>query len=88
MALEQQIVIDYVPNPRQALFHTASEDYVVYGGAKGGGKSVALVEEALAWGYEHPGANMYIFRETYDALDQNIIREFKQKIPGELYKYN
>ena len=86
--MQKDVVIDYVPNPRQAEFHRASEDFVLYGGAKGGGKSCALVEECVAWGYEHPGANMYIFRETYDALDQNIIREFKDKIPAELYKYN
>ena len=86
--MAQDIVIDYVPNEKQALFHQASEDYVLYGGAKGGGKSCALVQEAVAWGYEHPNANMYIFRETYDALEQNIIREFKEKIPKELYKYN
>ena len=85
---KQEIKIDYEPNQRQALFHMASEDYVVYGGAKGGGKSCALVEEALAWGYEHPMANMYIFRETYDSLEQNIIREWKEKIPDVLYKYN
>lgn len=80
--------IDYIPNEKQALFHQASEDFVLYGGAKGGGKSCALVQEAVAWGYEHNNANMYIFRETYDALEQNIIREFKEKIPKELYKYN
>lgn len=54
----------------------------------GGGKSCALVQEAFAWGYEHPNANMYIFRETYDALEQNIIREWKEKIPDKLYSYN
>ena len=70
------------------MFHESGEDDVLYGGAKGGGKSCALVQECVAWGYEHPGANMYIFRETYDALEQNIIKEFKEKIPPELYKYN
>ncbi len=86
--MKTKVSVDYVPNQRQALFHVATEDYVVYGGANGGGKSVPLDEEAFAWGYEHPGANMYIFRETYDALEQNIIREWKAKIPPELYKYN
>lgn len=86
--MQREIKIEYVPNQKQAQFHSSGEDDVLYGGAKGGGKSCALVEEAHAWGYEHPGANMYIFRETYDALDSNIIREWKAKIPPELYRYN
>lgn len=40
------------------------------------------------WGLEHPGANMFIFRESYVALEQNVIREWKESIPQELYKYN
>ena len=44
--------------------------------------------ECLAYGLEYPGANMYIFRETYDDLEANIIREFKEKVPNELYTYN
>ena len=86
--MQQEVKIEYVPNQKQAQFHASNEDDVLYGGAKGGGKSCALVEEANAWGYEHPGANMYIFRETYDALESNIIKEWKEKIPAELYKYN
>lgn len=31
---------------------------------------------------------MYIFRETYDDLEANIIREWKEKVPRELYSYN
>lgn len=44
--------------------------------------------EALAYGLENTGANMYIFRETYDDLEANIIREWKEKVPRELYSYN
>lgn len=86
--MKQQIVLDYEPNAKQAEFHRAAEDYAVYGGARGGGKTKALVEEAFAWGMEHAGANMFIFRETYTALEQNVIREWKESIPEQLYKYN
>jgi hypothetical protein len=82
------IDIQYEPNEKQIKFHEAAAEEVVYGGAKGGGKSCALVMEALAYGLENAGANMYIFRETYDDLEANIIREWKEKVPKELYTYN
>lgn len=44
--------------------------------------------EALAYALENAGAEMYIFRETFDDLEANIIREWKEKVPKELYTYN
>lgn len=44
--------------------------------------------EALAYGLENAGAEMYIFRETYDDLEANIIREWKAKVPKQLYTYH
>ena len=81
------IEINYIPNAKQRIFHSSNADEVVYGGAKGGGKSCALVMEALAYGLENAGAEMYIFRETFDDLEANIIREWKEKVPKELYTY-
>lgn len=83
-----EVNVEYIPNSKQKIFHKSNADEVVYGGAKGGGKSCALVMEALAYALEHPKANMYIFRETYDDLEANIIREWKEKVPSELYTYN
>ncbi|MHC1722747.1 MAG: phage terminase large subunit [Aminipila sp.] len=82
------IVIDYQPNARQQEFHKCNADEAVYGGAKGGGKSCGLVMEGLAYGLENAGAEMYFFRETFDDLEANIIKEWKQKVPKELYTYN
>lgn len=82
------ITVPYTPNAKQSLFHECDADEVVYGGAKGGGKSCALVMECLAYGLENAGAEMYIFRETYDDLEANIIREWKEKVPKELYSYH
>lgn len=83
-----EINVNYVPNARQMEFHSCDADEAVYGGAKGGGKSCALVMEGLAYALENPGANMYFFRETYDDLEANIIKEWKDKVPKELYTYN
>lgn len=83
-----QIVVNYKPNAKQKRFHACGADEVLYGGAKGGGKSCALVMEALAYGLEHAGARMGLFRETYEQLDANLVREWKSKVPKELYTYN
>ncbi|MEG1158669.1 MAG: phage terminase large subunit, partial [Christensenellaceae bacterium] len=83
-----QIQIDYQPNEKQKRFHACGAQEVVYGGAKGGGKSCALVMECLAYGLENAGAEMYLFRESYDDLEANLIKEWKEKVPKELYKYN
>jgi hypothetical protein len=84
----RQIEIEYEPNVKQSLFHMSDADAVVYGGAKGGGKSCALVMDALAYGCENPKSKVYLFRETYDDLEANLISEMKSKWPKELYKYN
>ena len=86
--MANEININYIPNARQMIFHACDATFAVYGGAKGGGKSCALVMEALAYALENPGAEMYIFRETFDDLEANIIREWKEKVPKELYSYN
>lgn len=83
-----EIKINYTPNKKQAKFHACGADEVVYGGAKGGGKSCALVMECLAYCLENTGAVAYLFRESYDDLEANIIREWKEKVPSELYSYS
>lgn len=83
-----QLEINYNPNPKQRMFHESDADEVVYGGAKGGGKSHALVMECLAYCLENKGANAYLFRESYDALEANLIDKWKEVCPPELYKYS
>jgi phage terminase large subunit len=82
------ITVPYSPNKKQSIFHSSAEQEVVYGGAKGGGKSCALMMEALAYGLEYAGARLYLFRETFDDLEANLINEMKEKWPKELYSYN
>lgn len=83
-----RLPIIYSPNPKQILFHSSWATETVYGGAKGGGKSCALVMEALAYALEFPGAKVYLFRETYDDLEANLIDEWLSKVPEDLYVYN
>ena len=82
------IHVPYEPNDKQKIFHSRGETEVVYGGAKGGGKTLALVMEAFAYALTYPRASIYMFRETYDDLESNIIKEWKLRVPEEVYKYN
>lgn len=83
----------YEPNEKQKLFHKSASTYCIYGGAKGGGKTAALMHDAYLYALENQGADIYLFRETYDQLEANIIRPFKIMLPPivdekEVYKYN
>ena len=82
------VTVDYIPNKKQEAFHKCGAGEVVYGGAKGGGKSVALIMDAMKYGLKYPKADMYLFRETYDDLEANLIQEWKSKVPKEIYTYN
>ena len=65
------------PNPRQHDFLSASERYVAYGGARGGGKSWAARMKAalLALGFD--GITILILRRSYPELTQNHINPLR-----------
>jgi hypothetical protein len=81
------IHIDYTPTERQAMYHSSTADEVLYGGAAGGGKSKATVEEAFLDGMENPGVHTYLFRETYPELRDTLVKEAQLSIPKELGQY-
>lgn len=68
-------VPNYTASPRQTLFHTAATDEALYGGAAGGGKTAALVAEAVTLCLEHPGLPVDIFRRTIPELKSTILPE-------------
>lgn len=82
-----RIDLGYEPTERQALFHASDADEALFGGAAGGGKSRALVMEALLRCLEHPGTAAYLFRRSYRELEDTLIAEARASIPAALYDY-
>ncbi len=83
-----KVRVDYIPKPKQRLFHESAATECFFGGAKSPGKSCALVMEAVAYALENKGADVYLFRKTYDDLKANLIQEFMSRVPKEVYEYN
>ena len=63
--------IVWKPQPKQAAFMRRCEDEALYGGAAGGGKSDALVIEALRQ-VDVPHYRGLIVRKTYPQLSELI----------------
>lgn len=70
---------DYEASDRQTKFHTSLAFETLYGGAAGGGKTAAIVAEAITYALEYPKARIYIFRKTIPELKQSVVPEiYKQ----------
>ena len=77
----------WLPQPRQEIFMRRAEDEALYGGAAGGGKSDALVIEALRQ-VEIPHYKGLILRKTYPQLTELIdksLRYYKAAYPTARY---
>jgi hypothetical protein len=72
-------VPDYDASPRQTLFHTASADEKLYGGAAGGGKTAAIVAECVTLALEYPGIPINMFRRTRPELNKTIKPEITRQ---------
>lgn len=80
--------MDYVAQPKQAIFHYAEADEILYGGAAGGGKSFAIIWDAVGFCMKHEKVRTTIFRRTYPELEKSIINDFLASVDSSWYKYN
>lgn len=68
--------IIWKPQPKQAEFMARGEYEALYGGAAGGGKSDAIVAEALRQ-VDNPNYRAIIFRKTYPQCRELIIKSIR-----------
>lgn len=70
--------LEYVPTPKQKLFHDATEFDLLFGGSLGGGKSRALVAHALRECVRYPGLRVGAFRRSYPELEESLLAELAE----------
>lgn len=70
--------LGYIPTPRQAVFHEASKAEsgifsILFGGAIGGGKSAAMLHDAIYNAVNYPGMRIALVRRSYPELEESLI---------------
>lgn len=65
------------PSPRQEAFLDATDWDVFYGGAMGGGKTIALLMIAFVACLSHPGIEVWYFRKTIPQLRGSAISDLR-----------
>ena len=70
------------PQPAQRPFFLATERFVCYGGARGGGKSWSVRHKAILLAGNYAGIRILILRRTLEELKGNHIRPMQQLIGG------
>jgi len=65
----------YTPQPVQRKFHASEARYPLLEGGRGGGKSTALLWEAILQCLLVPGANCLLVRRTLTAMEKGGIED-------------
>jgi phage terminase large subunit len=77
----------YTPRPVQELFHNSEATYPLMEGGRGGGKSMALLWEAISECLLVAGCNCLLLRRTLTAVEKGGIEDhFTKYVPKALYR--
>ncbi len=80
------IKLEYTPSEKQTLFHTCEAMYTLFGGAKGGGKSVALVNECIQLSLDYPGNRGFLCRRQYSDFKISTLLTLLAWLPSKLIR--
>ncbi len=82
------ILVPYGPFLRQEAFHACPAGEVLFGGAAGPGKSLALLWEMFHQAVETPENEVIIFRRTFPQLEATLIQRSLALFPRQVAEYN
>lgn len=87
--VEVESLYDPTRNKKQLEFHEAPEMYKLFGGAMGGGKTAALINECEALCYEYPGNFGLLLRKTFPSFRNTVLPQLEKFTPKEaVYSWN
>lgn len=72
----------------QWQFFLSNVKYTCYGGARGGGKSWAIIRKVILLALYYPGIQILVVRREYDQLENPIIQPMLKLLPLEIRDYN
>ena len=82
------LTLDFPLSARQRLAMEAQEQFLLYGGAKGGGKSWWACVWVLCQAMRYPGNKLFFFRRRSVDFTNTTLETWKKCIPSNLYKIN
>lgn len=86
--MSEELKLNIRPNAKQIEFFKDREKFLLYGGAKGGGKSWALRTKQILRRLKYPGSKGLLLRRTFPELNRTHIIKIKEELPRGGWTYN